>query len=441
MNINPEPYSGWGRVLSAAGGRARPEKASAVAQFLSTGGGPAIGARRSYGDAALRGSGPAVDMTRLDRLIAFDPETGILEAEAGVRISDLIAIFAPRGFMPAVLPGTGFATLGGAIAADVHGKNHESAGSFGQHVEAIRLVGPGGKARWISARREAKLFRATMGGMGLTGIIESARIRLAPCPAPQMQARERRMPDLVSYMEAFEESTAPFSVGWIDATASGSALGRGILEEADFARPGAAPTKAGKARPVPLDAPGFLLSAPVVKAFNAAYFRRIPASGRQRTRPLSAFFHPLDALSGWNRLYGKRGFHQFQCVVPSEAAAETLGAMLRDISASGLAAPLAVLKKLGPGAAGPLSFPMEGYTLAVDFPNRPRAESLIGLLIDRTVDAGGRIYLAKDSLAKPAQIEAMYPELGAFREAVRAADPEGMFETDLARRLKLRGEP
>ncbi|NNU81235.1 FAD-binding oxidoreductase [Halovulum dunhuangense] len=439
MQLNPEPYSGWGRVLTAAGGRARPEKAAALAEFTREIRGPAIGARRSYGDAALSAQRPAVEMTRLDRLIAFDPETGLLEAEAGVRLSDILAVFAPRGWMPTTLPGTGFVTLGGAIAADVHGKNHESAGSFGQAVAEIRLIGPDGAARWISDTVEPALFRATLGGMGLTGVIESARIRLVRCPAGHVDVTERRMPDLAAYLDAFETSEATFSVGWIDATAAGPALGRGILEEAEFTTRAAPFTKPRRARSVPLDAPGFLLSGPVVRAFNAVYWRRVPASGRTRTRPLAEFFHPLDALGGWNRLYGKRGFHQFQCVLPPDAAPAMLRTMLRDIAASGLAAPLAVLKKLGDGRAGPLSFPMRGYTLAVDFPNRDRAASLIDRLIDQTVEAEGRIYLAKDSVAGPDQVAAMYPELPAFAETVRAADPEGVFATDLARRLNLRG--
>ncbi len=439
MPVNPAPYSGWGRVLWGRGGRARPEKRAALARQLAEAPGPALGALRSYGDAALAADRPALDMSRMNRLIAFDPETGVLEAEAGVALSDILSVFGPRGWMPATLPGTGHATLGGAIAADVHGKNHHDAGSFGQHVEAITLAGPDGAAHEITEDNDAELFRATIGGMGLTGVIVAARIRLAPCPSGTVAVAERRVADLDAFLAGFEDSRATFQVGWIDATRAGDGLGRGILEEAEFADPPAPFPADRRAKAVPLDAPGFALSSLVVRTFNAAYYRRVPVAGRERTRPLPAFFHPLDSLSAWNRLYGKRGFHQFQCVVPPEAAGEVLRAMLAEIAAAGLAAPLAVLKRMGPGRAGMLSFPMEGFTLAVDIPNRAGAEALIRRQIDRTAEAGGRIYLAKDSLATPEQLAPMYPELAAFRAVCARVDPDGVFVTDLARRLDLRG--
>ena len=439
MPLNTEPYSGWGRVLTARAERARPEKSSALHRFMADTPGPAIGNLRAYGDAALTEGRPAAVMTRLDRFLAFDAKSGVLEAEAGVTLSEILHVFGPKGWIPAVMPGTGFATLGGTIAADVHGKNHHAEGSFGQHVKSLRLLGADGHAKTVSPRDET-LFRATVGGMGLTGAIESARIQLSPCPQRLVDVTERRVPDLKAYMEAYEASDATFSVGWIDATARGGTLGRGILEEAEFTTREAAYVKRPrKPSPVPLTAPGFTLASPVVRLFNTLYYRRIPTAGRTRSRPLAAFFHPLDQLLGWNKLYGKAGFHQFQCVIPHDAAGETLEAMLREIAQSGLAAPLAVLKKMGGGRAGMMSFPMEGYTLAVDFPNRQKAAPLIRRLIDRTAEAGGRIYMAKDSLAEPRHIEKMYPELEAFRAAVHAADPDGVFETDLARRLNLRG--
>ncbi|WP_112321612.1 FAD-binding oxidoreductase [Oceanibium sediminis] len=436
MQLNRDRYTGWGRVLSAAGGRARPEKARMLDGAPL---GPAMGQRRAYGDAALKSAGPALDMTRLDRMLAFDPDTGVLEAEAGVKLSDILTAFAPKGWRPAVLPGTGFATLGGAIAADVHGKNHHEAGTFGAQVLSIRLIGSDGTARDVSETTEPEVFRATLGGMGLTGVILSAKIRLAPCPSGFVDVDEWRIGSLAAYLEAFEASDAPFSVGWIDATAKGPALGRGVFEEARVSNRAPAFAPVAKSRNIPITPPGFVLSGPVVRAFNAAYFRRIPSAGQRRTRPLASFFHPLDGLTNWNRLYGKKGFHQFQCVLPPDSAAMTIDTMLRRIADSGLAAPLAVLKKMGAGRSGPMSFPMAGYTLAVDFPNRGGAEALINTLIDQTVEAGGRIYLAKDSLATPAQIDAMYPELPDFRALVRRLDPEGLFETDLSARLNLRG--
>ena len=439
MPVNLETYTGWGRVLSAAGGRTRPERMQALREDFAASKGPAIGNLRSYGDAALHSDGQAIDMTRLDRMLGFDAETGVLECEAGVTLSDIMDTFAPKGWLPMVMPGTGFATVGGAIAADVHGKNHHGAGSMRASVEAIRLIGADGVARWISETEEADVFRATFGGMGLTGIIEAARLRLAPCPSEYMEVRERRIGNLAEYIEAFEESRATYAVGWIDAAAKGSAMGRGILEEAEFSARAEPVAKAGKPKKIPRQAPSFLLSPPVVKLFNWLYFHRIAKAGKMHSRTLQDFFFPLDRIRDWNKLYGKRGFHQFQCVLPPDAAALVLDQMLRKISDSGLAAPLAVLKKMGEGNDSPMSFPMEGYTLAVDFPNRDKAVDLIAELEARVAEVGGRVYLAKDALATPGAVERMYPEIGSFRDVVRRVDPEGVFETDQARRLKLRG--
>jgi len=430
-------YRGWGRVLTASGQMARPEKISQLRAILNEAPGPAIGNRRSYGDAPLNSGGPAIDMTRLDRLLAFDAKTGVLSAEAGVTIAELLRVFAPLGWIPAVMPGTGFATLGGAIANDVHGKNHHDAGSFGAHVVSIDLLGANGRQRRITPEKNATLFRATIGGLGQTGVIVAAAIRLVPCASEIMSVRETRQDTLDEFMATLESSTASYSVGWIDATAKGRALGRGILEEGEIAPPGAT-IKPGKPRSIPRDAPRFFLSAPIVRLFNQVYLRRVPPEGRTRDRRMDDFFFPLDRIHNWNRLYGKPGFHQFQCVLPPETAHETLTDMIGQIAKSGLASPLAVLKRLGPGGAGIMSFPMEGYTLAVDFPNREKAAALIAALNDKTIKANGRIYLAKDSLASAEGIAKMYPDLDAFRACTNAQDPSHIFETDMIRRLGLR---
>ncbi|MGG7645662.1 FAD-binding protein [Rhodovulum sp. YNF3179] len=435
MRWNRAETTGWGRALRAAEEIARPENRATLHRLMTETPAPAMGNRRSYGDAALNHGGRSIDMTRLDRLIGFDPETGILEAEAGATIGEIARVFAPRGWLPAVMPGTGFATLGGAIANDVHGKNHHVAGSFGQHVVAIDLLTPAGR-RTLTADSDARLWRATIGGVGQTGVILSARIRLIPCPSTTMRVRERRIETLDEFLGHFEDSDAPYSVGWIDATARGAALGRGIFEEGRIA-PHDAGHAPGAARRVPLDAPRALLSGPVVRAFNAVYWRRVPAGGRSVARPLERFFFPLDRLHDWNRLYGKPGFHQFQCVVPP-AATDTLREMLDRIGTAGLASPLAVLKRMGPGRAGHLSFPMEGWTLAVDFPNRAPARALIAGLEGLARDAGGRLYLAKDALAAPERLAGMYPDLPDFAAAAAEVDPAGHFATDLVRRLRLR---
>ncbi|MCT8329870.1 FAD-binding oxidoreductase [Albidovulum sediminis] len=435
MRWKTAEFAGWGRALSARSDVARPERRRTLDEILADGLVPAMGMRRSYGDAALNAGGRAVDMTRLDRLIAFDPATGELEAEAGVQVGQLAAIFAPRGWLPPVMPGTGFATLGGCIAQDVHGKNHHHAGSFCQHVTAIRLRTAAGVVE-VTPEGTPDLFRATAGGLGQTGVILSATLRLMPAKGDVMIVTERRIDDWDEHIAMLDASRATYTVGWIDATATGAALGRGILEEGETGS-GLVPKRANS-RKVPFDAPRFALSAPVVRAFNQLYWRRVPESGRTVVKPIGDFFFPLDKIHDWNRLYGKAGFHQFQCVVPLAAAAD-LRAMLEAIAGSGLASPLAVLKRMGPGRAGYLSFPMEGYTLAVDFPNRAGARELIARLIERTRGAGGRVYFAKDSLARAADVPAMYPELDAWQAVAAKADPDRALCTDIVRRLKLRG--
>ncbi|SFC38554.1 FAD-binding oxidoreductase [Tropicimonas isoalkanivorans] len=423
---------GWGRVYRTRGEFARPERASALDRIAADSPCPAIGQRRSYADACLNSHGRTVLTDRLDRILSFDPDTGVLDAEAGCQLSEIVRLFAPRGWLPTVLPGTGFATVGGAIGMDVHGKNHHHAGSFGQHVASLTLHQPDGRSE---VHPGEPLFEATVGGIGQTGPIGSARLQMQRIKGPVMMVTERRVPDLDTYLSLLDVSEAPYTVGWIDATASGASLGRGILEEAENGAGLVPPAKRG--RTVPFDAPPFALAGTVVRGFNAAYYRRIPERGRTVVKPMEDFFFPLDKIYDWNRLYGKRGFHQFQCVVPL-AERDVLRDMLAAVAASGLASPLAVLKRMGPGRAGMMSFPAEGYTLAIDFPAREEAPGMIRRLIAMADEAGGRVYLAKDAFAQPEQMDRMYPDRVAWAELVNARDPEGAYETDLVRRLALR---
>ncbi|MCY4336741.1 MAG: FAD-binding oxidoreductase [Litoreibacter sp.] len=428
-------YSGWGRMKQATGPVARPERVSSLARALEDRPGPAIGNCRSYGDACLANDAPAIQTTRLDRILGFDEETGILEAEAGLRVGEIARIFAPKGWLPAVMPGTGFATVGGCIANDVHGKNHHSVGSFGQHVVELTLMQGGVPKTVTPKKKNTKLFEATIGGLGQTGVIASAKLQLLACKGDVMMVTERRIDGFDEFIAALDASNSPYSVGWIDATARGDDLGRGILEEGETGY-GLVPAKKSS-KSVPFDAPGFTLSAPIVKAFNTAYFRRVPAAGRTLVKPIQDFFFPLDRIHDWNRLYGKAGFIQFQCVVPPDKA-EALKTILKEIAKAGLASPLAVLKRMGPGRAGLMSFPMEGYTLAVDFKNTGLAKSLIGRLEQMTADAEGRVYLAKDATLNAKHMPQMYPELPKFVAYVNKLDPDGAFETDLTRRLQIR---
>lgn len=428
MTKDSSEYSGWGRALRARGDVTRPDTPKSISADA-----PALGNRRSYGDAALNSGGAALDMTRIDRIVAFDHDTGLISVEAGITLGELARVLAPQGWLPAVMPGTGFATVGGAIGMDVHGKNHHIMGSFCQHVTSITLV-QDGKTRKITQKSGA-IWKATCGGLGQTGIITHATLQLTKAKGDMMLVSEQRARDWDHHIALLDGSDAPYTVGWIDATATGKALGRGIVEEGETCR-GLRPSPRA-AKKIPMDAPHWALSGPIVKAFNAAYYRRVPTSGRTVVRTIQDFFFPLDKIHDWNRLYGKRGFHQFQCVVPLNQS-DALRDMMKTIAGSGLASPLAVLKRMGTGRAGYMSFPMEGYTLAVDFPNRPEARRLIGKLEQATRDVGGRLYLAKDALSTSAAIKTMYPEYPKWAKQAAASDPDGKLQTDMTRRLELR---
>ncbi len=436
MQWKTADYAGWGRVHKAHGELARPERAADLARIMEDTPAPALGMRRSYNDSLLNDGGRAIDMTRMDKILGFDAATGVVEVEAGVQLGELLRLFAPKGWLPAVVPGTGFPTVGGAIAHDIHGKNHHTLGSFGQHVTSVTLLQPGGKRVTASPGRNKALFRATMGGIGQTGVILSAKLQMISTPGTGMRVKETRVGDFDEFLDLLDNSRFDYNVGWIDGTAKGSNLGRGILEEAELTT--GVEARSMPSLPVPIDLPGFALSAPTVRLFNAAYWRKVPARGRTHVMPIASHVFPLDKLHDWNRLYGKRGFHQFQCVVPVDAA-PVLKDIVGRIAHSGLCSPLAVIKRMGPGRAGMLSFPMEGYTLAIDFPARDKAVRLIHELEAMTIEAGGRLYLGKDALATGDTIRAMYPEWQDWAAEAARADPDGVLITDMVRRLELRG--
>jgi decaprenylphospho-beta-D-ribofuranose 2-oxidase len=435
--------TGWGRALRARSEAARPERLSEVFPLIQTnftGGLSIYGGGRSYGDSALNEGGHTCLTQRLDRILGFDETTGVIEVEPGVTFRRLLDVFLPRGWLFPVAPGTGLVTIGGAVANDIHGKNHEHAGTFGQHVSELDLLTPAGKHIRISPATAPEIFRATCGGCGLTGLITRIAFKMRRVPSAFVELKERRVPNLEAFIAEFEVAkNASYSVGWIDALAGGASLGRGILQIAEPAS--VAPPDGGRirARKVPLDFPSFTINALSMRAFNAFYLRRVPKAGRTRLVSYANFLHPLDAIEDWNRVYGRKGFHQFQCVVPYADGMGALKQLLEMIAASRAASALTVLKRLGPGRAGYLSFPLEGYTLALDFPNRAGAPELYRKLVDVTLDHGGRVYLAKDALLSPDAFERMYPELPIFRGVLAQLDPEGNFQSDMARRLKVRG--
>jgi decaprenylphospho-beta-D-ribofuranose 2-oxidase len=435
--------TGWGRVSRAQTLAARPERSSELPNVLAADHPKALsiyGAGRSYGDSALNSHGHSCLTERLDRILSFDDSSGVVEVEPAVTFRRLMDVFLPLGWLFPVTPGTSFATIGGAVAHDVHGKNHEKTGSFGQHVTEIEIIAADGTRHRVSPANRPEWFRATCGGCGLTGVISRIAFRLRRVPSAHVTVAERRLENLDAFLDAFEQTKdASYSVGWIDGLATGRGLGRGILETAEPAPDAGFASTPANAPSVPIGFPSFALNRLSVTAFNELYFRRIPKQGRHRVESYGRFLYPLDGIHHWNRIYGKAGFHQFQCAVPYVEGPTALRRLLQATAASGAASFLSVIKRLGPGRTGYLSFPMPGYTLAIDFPNRPGTEELYRALVAITLDHGGRIYLAKDALLSAEAFARMYPELPEFRRVLAEIDPGACFGSDLARRLDIRG--
>ena len=407
----------------------------------------ARGNGRSYGDAALNPD-LTLSMLAMDRLQAFDAASGLLTCEAGVLLADILATFVPRGWFPPVVPGTRFVTVGGMIAADVHGKNHHRDGTFGAHVESLTLATAGGEVRECSRAKNADLFRATLGGMGLTGVILSASFRLRPIETAWLMEETLVTRDLDETMASFEESGDwPFSVAWIDCFASWSKLGRALISRsapaaraslpAELASDLLRPVPAGRWS-VPADASSVVLNRLSIELFNRLYYRWGRVRSGVRAVHFDPFFFPLDRIGAWNRLYGRRGFIQYQCVLPRAESDTGIRALLECVAAAGQGSFLAVLKLLGPAGDGLMSFPMEGYTLSLDFPMRPSTLALLDALDEITHAHGGRVYLAKDARCTAQRVRQGYPRNRVF-QAVRAeaAGAEPRFASALSRRLSL----
>ena len=437
--------SGWGRYPRQDCVVSRPRSEGELRALVRSGQLIARGNGRGYGDCA-QSPANTVEMLAFNRLLSFNPETGQLVAEAGVLLKDVIDCFLPRGWFPAVTPGTKFVTIGGMVAADVHGKNHHREGSFGAFIDWIDVLGADGKVRHCTSRKNADLFANTIGGMGLTGIILRVAFRLRPVESGWIRQATLPAPDLDAAMRLFDEySGATYSVAWIDCLADGASLGRSALMLGEHAaawelpdRLRAAPfrTPRRKMIPVPFDAPSGMLNRVTVKAFNAAYYHLHARDRGTHLVDWDSYFYPLDALANWNRIYGGRGLLQFQCVVPLASAREGLAALLKAISASGQASFLAVLKRLGAMQAGAFSFPMEGYTLALDFPVAQRTLELMERLDRIVVDHGGRFYLAKDSRMNAQTLrasDARVPQFVAQRRGLGAT----AFQSSQSERLQL----
>jgi FAD/FMN-containing dehydrogenase len=437
--------SGWGRFPIADCAISFPSDEVAVRRLVAGGNGIARGNGRAYGDSALNRD-LTIGMSRFNRMIAFDAEAGVLTVEAGVILGDIIEAFLPRGWFPSVTPGTKFVSVGGMIAADVHGKNHHKHGSFGAFVEWIDLMVADGRVVRCSRTDNPDLFAATVGGMGLTGVILRAAIRLTPVESAWIRQLTIPASSLDEAMAVFERSADwTYSVAWIDCLARGRDLGRSLImlgehaSQADLdARRRLAPydVAAKRKRRIPIDIPNFVLNRLSVSAFNAAYY----ATGRSRAgRSLvdwDSYFYPLDSVLEWNRIYGRRGFAQYQCVLPLASSRDGMAELLKAISASGQGSFLAVLKRMGPQNSL-FSFPMEGYTLALDFPVSAANLALMDRLDAITIAHGGRFYLAKDSRMSADVLEKADARVAAFRAAREADGAIDRFTSLQSQRLRL----
>jgi FAD/FMN-containing dehydrogenase len=441
--------SGWGRVPVESCNVQRPDTLPALRDAMSDGCRDYIarGLGRAYGDSALNRDSGVVVQTRMNRMRAFDSSTGVLDCEAGVSLAEIIDCFLPRGWFLPTTPGTKFVTLGGALAADIHGKNHHAVGSIANFVVDFDLMIADGQTLHCSRTENADVFWATLGGMGLTGVITTARLRLVRAPSAYCDVEYRRTPHLDQTLELFAETERQYeySVAWIDCLARGSSLGRSVLMLGRNAEPHQLSRRAQDhpwqlprrfAKTVPFNFPSFALNSWSVRAFNALYYAR--HGHRRAIVDFDTFFYPLDSVQHWNRIYGRRGFVQFQALFPPSTSRAALVELLEQVAESGGASFLAVLKSSGPADEGMLSYLYPGHTLALDFPNT--GESLLRLL--RRLDElmlrhGGRLYLAKDAMMSAETFAAMYPRLDEFRAVKRRVDPQNRFSSSQARRLRI----
>lgn len=448
MNSPLTSLSGWGRYDPVLCHSISPASRQSLADILSNETNYiARGMGRSYGDSAVLAGGHVIGQRFLNRFLSFDEQTGILHCEAGATLEQILAFAVPRGWFLATTPGTKFVTLGGAIAADVHGKNHHVDGTFGTCVKELTLVLASGETLTCSTTSDPEAFWATIGGMGLTGFVRDAKIQLQRCASAYFHVNYRRYAGLEETLLALSDQGEPFrySVGWIDCLARGRNLGRTVLMLANDSDPSrlppslqAAPLAPPKGRKLtlPFDFPSCALNPLSVSWFNRLYYLR--QQDRWAVQHYSSFFYPLDSVHHWNRIYGRRGFIQYQALFPDETAGPGLRGVLETLSGYGLASFLAVIKRSGPANPSPLSFLFKGYTLALDIPNvGPRLLEMTRKLDRILLANGGRLYLAKDSLMDAATFDAMYPRKSEFLAVKKRLDPKNRFVSDQARRLEL----
>ncbi len=446
-----ESLTGWGRTSASTARVARPANVDELRDELTAAGDRGVitrGLGRSYGDPAQNAGGTVLDLTGWDALIGIDTSAPSVRVQAGISLDRLMRALLPYGLWLPVVPGTRQVTVGGAIAADVHGKNHHVDSSFGSHVSRLDiLLASGDIVTAMPDGDDRELFWATVGGMGLTGAILEATIDLKTVESSYFVVDTERTGDLAEMLTALEngDGTYDYSVAWFDTATTGDALGRGVITRGNSAlraeldpaeRQAALELTAPQRGRVPFDLPLGLVNRLTAKAFNTLWYAKSPQRRTGEIQDINQFFHPLDVVGDWNRVYGPRGLCQYQFVVPfGERAAFTT--IVETIAQSGHISSLTVLKRLGPGNRGLLSFPMAGWTLAVDFPVRAGLDALLNHLDQLVLAAGGRVYLAKDSRTSASTIAQMYPRVDEFRAARARFDPTHTFRSDLSRRLDL----
>jgi decaprenylphospho-beta-D-ribofuranose 2-oxidase len=439
--------SGWGRYPRRMATVVQPEQLSEAipprnGQMIARGQG------RSYGDAAMFDDGIVMLTERLDQFGSLDETTGILSAQSGVTLAAVIGEFLPRGWFPAVVPGTKFVSLGGCVAADIHGKNHHRDGAFGSQVNNFELVLADRSHHRCSRDENSNLFWSTIGGMGLTGIISEVSFRLVPVESSYLVVQHHQTKDLEASLEVlFDQAWDDhYTVAWIDCLAKGRELGRSVLMRGHHASLADLPPhlqrqphrQPRRQRNLGFDFPSWTLNSLSMTAFNELYYRLQGRKQRPFIADYESFFFPLDRIGNWNRIYGKRGFIQYQCVLPMSSAHEGLRALLETLAAAKRSSFLSVLKRFGAQGQGLLSFPFEGYTLTLDLPvSDPELFPFLDRLDEIVLQHGGRVYLAKDARLKPHVFRAMYPRFEEWLEIKKQIDPRGCFDSDLARRLEI----
>jgi decaprenylphospho-beta-D-ribofuranose 2-oxidase len=430
--------AGWGRAPTVSAREIRSENLERIVDGLHL----SRGLGRSYGDSSLPapGDGEVVSTTLADRILEFDPETGVMRAESGLSLETLYRLFLPHGWFTPVTPGTQFVTLGGMVASDVHGKNHHSAGTFGAHVKELKLRVADGRVVTCSPTVESALFRATVGGMGLTGHILEVVFQMEHVPSPWIWNESERIPNIDAFIDRLHEAAPlwPMTVGWFDSIATGARLGRGILYRGRWATREEAPHEPPRPKrriTIPFDFPSFVLGRTTIRLFNALLYRSHGSRVRRGIVHPEKYFYPLDMFRRWNRMYGRLGLTQHQCILPHEAGRGAARRFLEVLTRNGGASFLCVIKDCGAEGLGTLSWPKPGISIALDIAVRKETPALIDALNEAVIKEGGRIYMTKDAFTRAEHFRAMEPRLAEFERVRKLWDPEGRFRSAQSVRL------